>query len=160
MSEEFLLGGQHAADEHQFPANLNVGGVQFALEYQFDPGSGRDGVWIVVPVALLNRLEPVHLDWLVPGWLSDRIEALIRALPKAKRRNFVPVPDYVRAVMARLTPAANRCCPRSPANCKASAACASNRKNGRKIHCQRTCVFISAWSIANAPWQKGRTSLP
>ncbi|MDF1629470.1 MAG: ATP-dependent RNA helicase HrpA [Alcanivoracaceae bacterium] len=104
MSEEFLLDGQNAADEHQFPASLNAGGVQFALEYQFDPGSGRDGVWIVVPVALLNRLEPVHLDWLVPGWLSDRIEALIRALPKAKRRNFVPVPDYVRAVMARLTP--------------------------------------------------------
>ena len=33
----------------------------------------------------------------VPGLLDDKVTALIRGLPKALRRNFVPAPDFARA---------------------------------------------------------------
>lgn len=52
---------------------------------------------LALPLHLLNALDPARLQWLVPGLLHDKVAALIRALPKALRRNFVPAPDFARA---------------------------------------------------------------
>ncbi|MDF1782140.1 MAG: ATP-dependent RNA helicase HrpA [Alcanivoracaceae bacterium] len=104
MDEAFLLGDTPNANVKSFPDSLSVDGIQFALEYQFDPAGGRDGVTLVVPVQGLPVLNADRLDWLVPGLLNEKIEALIRGLPKARRRHFVPVPDYVRALMDILQP--------------------------------------------------------
>jgi len=38
----------------------------------------------------------------VPGLLYDKCVALVRGLPKALRKNFVPVPDFVRAALERM----------------------------------------------------------
>lgn len=35
----------------------------------------------------------------IPGWRLDLIEALLKALPKDKRRNVVPIPDTARKLM-------------------------------------------------------------
>jgi ATP-dependent helicase HrpA len=43
-----------------------------------------------------------RLDWLVPGMVREKVEGLIRELPKALRASFVPVPQTVDGVMARL----------------------------------------------------------
>ena len=43
-----------------------------------------------------------RLGWLVPGLLEDKVVALIRSLPKAIRRNFVPAPDVARRVLGEL----------------------------------------------------------
>ena len=43
-------------------------------------------------------------DWQVPGLREELVIALIRSLPKAIRRNFVPVPDFARAALAAITP--------------------------------------------------------
>jgi ATP-dependent helicase HrpA len=50
-----------------------------------------------VPLHLLNALDPARLSWLAPGFVADKATALIRSLPKALRRNFVPAPDFARA---------------------------------------------------------------
>ena len=50
-----------------------------------------------VPLHLLNALDPVQLGWLAPGFVADKASALIRSLPKAMRRNYVPAPDFGRA---------------------------------------------------------------
>jgi ATP-dependent helicase HrpA len=50
-----------------------------------------------VPLHLLGALDPARLSWLVPGLVEDKATALIRGLPKARRRNFVPAPDFARA---------------------------------------------------------------
>ena len=104
MSEADLLANDALPDAEQFPGELLVADARFPLSYCFEPGVGRDGVWIEVPLAWLNRLTAADLDWLVPGWLADKLEALIRGLPKAKRRHFVPVPDYVRTLLGCLRP--------------------------------------------------------
>ena len=49
---------------------------------------------------MLNQVAADGFDWQVPGLRDDLVTALIRSLPKAVRRNFVPVPDYVAAVLA------------------------------------------------------------
>jgi ATP-dependent helicase HrpA len=80
-----------------FPETLEVSGQALHLEYRFVPGDDADGVTLRVPLALLNAVSAPRCEWLVPGLLADKVAALLRALPKSLRRNFVPAPDFARA---------------------------------------------------------------
>jgi ATP-dependent helicase HrpA len=44
------------------------------------------------------------LQWLVPGLLKDKLVALLKGLPKAQRKAFVPVPQYAQALFESLSP--------------------------------------------------------
>ena len=55
-----------------------------------------------VPAPLLLSLPAERLEWLVPGLLETKCVALVRNLPKALRKNFVPVPDFVKAALQRM----------------------------------------------------------
>ncbi len=91
-----LLPGE-GSEEDRFPKYLALGDARLPLNYRFEPGSEDDGVTLDVPLHLLNALDPVRLGWLAPGFVSDKTAALIRSLPKAMRRNYVPAPDFARA---------------------------------------------------------------
>ncbi len=86
-----------AAPERAFPKVLRIGSHAVPLDYRFEPNHPADGVTLVLPLALLNAVPAARLDWLVPGLLAEKVAELIRALPKALRRNFVPAPDFARA---------------------------------------------------------------
>jgi ATP-dependent helicase HrpA len=87
-----------AAPEELYPDFLELGGRRFALEYRFEPGHPDDGVALSVPLELLNILDAGRLQWLVPGLLRDKLEALIRQLPKPMRRALTPVPAFADAL--------------------------------------------------------------
>ncbi|WP_421567613.1 ATP-dependent RNA helicase HrpA [Stenotrophomonas sp. PD6] len=91
-----LLPGE-GSDAERYPAYLPLGDARLALHYRFEPGSEDDGVSLDVPLHLLNALDPSRLSWLAPGFVADKASALIRSLPKAMRRNYVPAPDFGRA---------------------------------------------------------------
>jgi len=95
--ELVLAGDDETVSENAFPESLEFGNVTLPLEYHFSPGAVDDGVTLVVPVALINRIEPQRCEWLVPGMLEDKTVALIKSLPKNLRRNFVPAPDYAKS---------------------------------------------------------------
>lgn len=80
-----------------FPDYYVLGSNRLALHYSFAPGQADDGVTLDVPIHLLNALDESRLSWLVPGLLEEKATALIRALPKTLRRNYVPAPDFARA---------------------------------------------------------------
>ena len=88
--------------ERRFPRHWEMAGARLPLEYHFEPGDEADGVTGVVPAALLNQIDGRRMEWLVPGLLEEKLAALIRALPKADRRHFVPAPDFARAVAESL----------------------------------------------------------
>jgi ATP-dependent helicase HrpA len=98
LSEEQLLQGdtRHITEE-DFPSKLSLDGIQLPLSYHFEPGNPADGVTLQVPLVLLKRLPGWKLAWLVPGMLEEKLIAMIRSLPKAKRKNYVPAPDFARA---------------------------------------------------------------
>lgn len=105
MRREDLM--QHAAAAvtgTEFPDRVRVAGMELPLEYHFEPGHPLDGVVVVVPLAALNQLTPEPFDWLVPGLRSEKAVALIKALPKALRRNFVPAPDFASAALQAAEP--------------------------------------------------------
>ncbi len=74
------------------------------LTYQFEPGQHADGVTAHIPLPLLNQISPKGFEWQVPGLREELVIALIRSLPKAIRRNFVPVPDVARDVLSQISP--------------------------------------------------------
>jgi ATP-dependent helicase HrpA len=102
IRREQLLLRDPGTIEDQFPDRLEWDGQSYRLTYEFTPGKDSDGVSLTVPVALLNRLPRFRLEWLVPGLLREKCIALLKGLPKATRRQLVPVPDWVDRVLARL----------------------------------------------------------
>ena len=93
-----------AADGERFPDHLDLDGLKLPLSYRFTPGAEDDGVTLTVPLAAVNQVDPKRLDWLVPGLRAERMAALLKSLPKALRRNFVPTPNYVQALLEAMKP--------------------------------------------------------
>ena len=87
----------------QYPDTLRLGELTLPLSYHFEPNHPRDGVTLRVPAPLLPQLPAERLQWLVPGLLEAKCIALVRNLPKALRKNFVPVPDFVGAALSKLS---------------------------------------------------------
>ncbi len=57
------------------------------------PGDARDGVTVTVPLFVLNQVSEERAEWLVPGMLKDKIQALLKSLPQRPRSRFVPLPE-------------------------------------------------------------------
>lgn len=101
LSREDLM--QHAAahiTEEQFPKFWKTTDGKFKLSYRFEPNHPLDGVTMTVPLTVLNRLHAAELEWLVPGMLREKLQLLIKALPKQIRRVCVPVPEFITRFLA------------------------------------------------------------
>ncbi|KWX04829.1 ATP-dependent helicase [Carbonactinospora thermoautotrophica] len=96
--------GAGGVSAHDYPDYWEQDGLKLRLSYQFEPGSAADGVTVHIPLPVLNQVSGGDFDWQVPGLREELVTALIRSLPKALRRNFVPAPDYAKAVLARVRP--------------------------------------------------------
>lgn len=92
---DLMVGDE--SDATRFPPYFPIGEARLAVRYRFEPGAPDDGMTVVVPLHLLNALDAARLSWLAPGFVADKASALIKSLPKALRRNFVPAPDFARA---------------------------------------------------------------
>ncbi len=83
----------------QFPDYLHNGQLRLAASYRFDPSHDEDGATVKIPVQALPQVDENIWSWGIPGWRLDLIEALLKALPKDKRRNIVPIPDTAKKLM-------------------------------------------------------------
>jgi ATP-dependent helicase HrpA len=104
MSRADLMRREAAeVDAERFPDELEIGSNRLPLRYRFEPAEADDGVTLVVPDLLLDVLQADQLAWLVPGWRLEKIIAVLRELPKGKRKRLVPVPDHARQALEELT---------------------------------------------------------
>ena len=85
-----------------FPDSIEWQGVVYPLKYTFQPGHIDDGVTVFVPVESLNRVPKFLFEWLVPGLLTEKCEALLKCLPKTLRKKIVPIPDTLQKIMPLL----------------------------------------------------------
>ncbi|HET7810562.1 MAG TPA: ATP-dependent RNA helicase HrpA [Steroidobacteraceae bacterium] len=102
LSERDIAPGDAELDATRFPDHLSAGPLVVQLRYRFEPGHEDDGVSALIPLHVLNQLAEEPFEWLVPGLLDEKIEALVRSLPKNLRVHFVPVPQAVAKVMPLL----------------------------------------------------------
>ncbi|KQX07538.1 ATP-dependent RNA helicase HrpA [Leifsonia sp. Root1293] len=89
-------------DETAYPPSWRQDDQRFTLRYRFEPGAVDDGVTAVIPLALLARVSPNGFDWQVAGLRTELIAAIIKALPKAIRRQVVPANDWAVKIAAEL----------------------------------------------------------
>jgi ATP-dependent helicase HrpA len=87
-----------------FPHELKLGPNAFKLEYQFEPGSARDGVTMTVPVALLNQVPAARCEWLVAGLLKEKVRALAKSMPQRLRHKLGPLEAFADAFAAAVPP--------------------------------------------------------
>ena len=84
-----------------YPDQLQFRGHTYPLRYRFAPGDAADGLVLRCPEKLLPVLPAYAADWLVPGWLPEKIRLLIRSLPKERRAVCNPlqaiVDDFLQA---------------------------------------------------------------
>lgn len=82
-----------------YPEDMQIAGNRLPLSYKFEPADEDDGVTLTVPLQLLSTLNAEQLYWCVPGWRLEKVTELLRALPKAIRKQFVSVPNYAAEAM-------------------------------------------------------------
>ena len=97
-----VLNTAHQKDTQSWPEYLHIKNQKLKLSYVFDPADEADGVTVHIPLALLNQFDDVDFDCLVPGLLQPKVQALIKALPKTLRKNFIPAPDFATACVEDL----------------------------------------------------------
>ena len=88
----------------QFPPQLVMNNISYALTYNFSPGKNDDGVNITIPLALINQVSAPRCEYLVPGLLAEKVAQLIKTLPQKLRRHLVPVPEFAEKFCREVAP--------------------------------------------------------
>jgi ATP-dependent helicase HrpA len=100
--DDLMLHAADAVTARQYPEVLRLGDNDWELEYRLEPGHADDGITMTVAVEAVGQLDEQRLEWLVPGYVQDKVAALIKTLPKTLRRNFVPAPDFAESCAQRM----------------------------------------------------------
>ena len=94
LTREELMRHEAAGITTQaFPKTLRLGGIDCSAQYLHEPGDPRDGLTVTVPLFVLNQVSEERAEWLVPGMLKDKIQALLKSLPQKPRARLVPLPE-------------------------------------------------------------------
>ena len=94
MKEDDLRPAVEAEhDAAAFPEALPVDNRVLPLAYSYQPGKEEDGVTVRVGVAEAEALTAAALDWAVPGHLPEKVELMLKALPKEQRRDLIPLAE-------------------------------------------------------------------
>ena len=102
--EQLTKTGRSKPQEEQFPEQLDIRGLKLDLNYSFAPGEDSDGIAVTIPLQWLNSFTDDDFQWLVPGLIKEKIELMIRGLPKPIRRNLVPATEYAQAISDSINP--------------------------------------------------------
>jgi ATP-dependent helicase HrpA len=106
LTEDLLVKDDaDAVSAQDYPQVWEQNGISLRVTYQFEPGGAADGVTVHIPLDVLNQVDDEGFDWQVAGLRQDLAVALLKSLPKATRRNFVPAPDRASAALAAADPA-------------------------------------------------------
>ncbi len=103
---EAELAGSNALsyDAEAFPDAVAMAGQPVAVSYAYAPGEAHDGVTIRLPFTLAQSVSTSLLEWAVPGLREEKINELLRALPKSIRRELMPFPPKVAEIVRDFQP--------------------------------------------------------
>ncbi len=100
MNRADMMQNQYGTvNEDDYPDTVTYSGHEFALRYTFEPGEEFDGCGIVVPEGEMNLLPPWAADYLPAGYLPEKLERMLKSLPRERRRHIAPAADRIRDFM-------------------------------------------------------------
>ncbi len=77
----------------RYPKTIMMNGVSLQTSYHFEPGSPKDGITLIVPITVLNQVDAIAAEWLVPGLCVEKVQLLLKSLPQKIRRHCIPLPE-------------------------------------------------------------------
>jgi ATP-dependent helicase HrpA len=105
VTEADLIGDQELKyDAEAFPDSVSLENQPVALSYAYAPGEEADGVTIKLPMGLAQTVSPAVTEWAVPGLRESLVGEMLRALPKAIRRELMPFPPKIAEIIRDLRP--------------------------------------------------------
>ena len=87
--------------ETDYPDHLVFSGVEYPLEYRFDPGEERDGMTLVATEESARLLPEWALEALVPGFLGEKLEFYLKSLPRTDRQQLSPMSVFINDFVRR-----------------------------------------------------------
>ena len=100
--EELMRHEAAGITTEAFPKVVRLGGVDCRATYLHEPGDAKDGLTVEVPLFALNQVQDERCEWLVPGMLQAKIQALLKSLPQRPRSRLVPLPESAAKLAAVL----------------------------------------------------------
>ncbi|MCE3268567.1 MAG: hrpA [Burkholderiales bacterium] len=86
-----------------YPDYLLVSGERIKLSYIFNPDSAIDGVTASIFLTKLNLMSEDTFTWLVPGLIRDKINFILKALPKSVRVRLNPLNEFITRFLEKVT---------------------------------------------------------
>jgi ATP-dependent helicase HrpA len=103
MKEEDILIRDPGMDELAlYPDEVMINGRPFTCDYRYEPGNPRDGITLKVPIHMLSSLTAHCADWKIPGLLREKINTLLKGLPKTYRKTLPPLSHTTQIIMAEM----------------------------------------------------------
>jgi ATP-dependent helicase HrpA len=85
--------------DSDYPESMRLDALAVPLAYAHDPEDSGDGVTARIPVEALGLVDPRPFEWMVPGLFAEKVEALIRTLPKHLRVRLFPIEEVVQGAV-------------------------------------------------------------
>ncbi|MEM9025373.1 MAG: DUF3418 domain-containing protein, partial [Verrucomicrobiota bacterium] len=105
ISHSHLLADENADQGSEaFPTQVQFADSLVDVTYAYKPGEDSDGATLKIGLDEFHKMNQGILDWVIPGYVEERIEHLIRALPKEIRRQLFPIAENTRAITQRVKP--------------------------------------------------------
>ena len=99
MTKAFLL--RYDPDQealHLYPDTVQLGKNRYPCDYRFDPGKQDDGVTVKIPLTAASTVPAESIDWIVPGLFKEKLESMVKGLPKRHRKRLVPISSTVEII--------------------------------------------------------------
>ncbi|TYT74992.1 ATP-dependent RNA helicase HrpA [Desulfobotulus mexicanus] len=103
--KDLLFGDTDTKILALFPEKVSLGKKElFPCTYSFNPGEDSDGISVRIPLDLSAEINPHETEWLIPGLFCEKIEVMLKGLPKIIRKRLVPLPDTAKDIAKELKP--------------------------------------------------------
>jgi ATP-dependent helicase HrpA len=96
---DLLRDGAERVRDADFPETIAVDELALPLAYAHDPEDSGDGITARVPVEALGLVDALPFEWMVPGLFAEKVEGLIRTLPKHLRVRLFPIEEVVQGAV-------------------------------------------------------------
>lgn len=103
--KDILLQSTETKTLSLFPEKITLGKrIELPCQYSFSPGEAGDGITVRIPLNRASEINPHEVEWLVPGLFPEKIEALLKGLPKIIRKRLLPLSDTAKNIARELKP--------------------------------------------------------
>ena len=94
-----------AVEDREFPETIRIAGAKLFLSYRHTPDDpDEDGITCTVRKSDAAALRLWRPEWLVPGYLPEKLTWMLSVLPTALRRALAPLDESVTILLSLLKP--------------------------------------------------------